>query len=276
MFGRKIEMKTDAQIRTMRAAGLITARALAAAREAAVPGATTAQVDAAAAAVIEEAGATPNFLGYSGFPAVSCISVNDEAVHGIPGDRVLAAGDLVTVDCGCIVDGWHSDSALTFPVGGESAAAAADVRLSRVTERALWAGIAAFATASRVGEIGEAIDDFVSAEAPDLGILEDYVGHGIGSAMHQAPDVLNYRSQHAGARIKPGMCLAIEPMLVTGGIGTHVLGDGWTVVTDDGGRAAQWEHTVARHAGGIWVLTAPDGGAAELARFGVQPVPLED
>lgn len=276
MFGSRTELKTEAQIRTMRRAGLVTRAALEAARAACVPGATTAEVDAAAAAVIADAGARSNFKGYHGFPATACISVNDEIVHGIPGPRVLETGDLVSIDCGAIVDGYHGDSAFTLCVGGWDAASAADRRLSEVTEESMWAGIAAFATAKRVGEIGAAIEDFAEREAPDLGLLEDYTGHGIGTQMHMEPEVLNYRARNMGPKVRPGMCLAIEPMLVAGGIASRTLDDEWTVVTVDGKRAAHWEHTVARHAAGIWVLTAEDGGAARLRPYGVVPVPLED
>lgn len=278
VFSRQqLEFKTVSQMQVMHQAGLILSRALDAAVEAAAPGVTTAEVDAVFAEVLREAGATPNFLGYYGYPATICASVNEEVVHGIPGDRVLQVGDVLKIDGGCIVDGWHSDSARTVILGSsaEGTADPEDERLSEVTRQALWCGIAAFATARHVGEIGEAIDDFVSAQpgAP-LGILEDYVGHGIGSAMHLPPDVLNYRSGHRGPKVRPGLCLAIEPMLVRGGLQTRVLEDEWTVVTQDGARASQWEHSVARHDGGIWVLTAPDGGASELEPLGVVPVPL--
>ncbi|MFC7401067.1 type I methionyl aminopeptidase [Citricoccus sp. GCM10030269] len=273
---RKIELKTTAQMQTMHRAGLVLHRALDAAVAAAVPGTTTADVDAVFAEVLRDAGATPNFLGYYGYPATICASVNEEVVHGIPGERVLQVGDVLKIDGGCIIDGWHSDSARTVVLGSAEAGTAdpEDERLSEITRQAMWRGIAAFATAKYVSEIGAAIDDFVSAQpgAP-LGILQDYVGHGIGTAMHQAPDVLNYRSRHRGPKIMPGLCLAIEPMLVRGGLATDVLEDDWTIVTRDGARASQWEHSVARHAGGLWVLTAPDGGAVELEPLGVAPVP---
>ena len=197
-------------------------------------------------------------------------------MHGIPGDRVLQTGDVLKVDGGAIVDGWHADSARTVILGSSAAGTAdpADERLSAITREALWVGIAAFASATHVGDIGDAIDDFVSAQpGEELGILEEYVGHGIGSAMHLPPDVFNYRTGHRGPTIRPGLALAIEPMLVRGSIDTKVLADDWTVVTLDGARASQWEHSVCRHDGGVWVLTAPDGGASELARFGVVPVP---
>lgn len=277
MFSRRsIELKTTPQLRHMQRAGVVLSQALDAAVAAAAPGVTTAEVDTVFAAVLAEHGATSNFLGYHGFPATICASVNEEVVHGIPGDRVLQAGDVVKIDGGCIVDGWHADSARTVILGSAEAGTAdpEDERLSEVTRQAMWVGIAAFASARHVGEIGDAIDDFVSGQpgAP-LGILEDYVGHGIGSAMHLAPDVFNYRTGHQGPRVRPGLALAIEPMLVRGGIETRTLDDEWTVVTEDGARASQWEHSVCRHAGGLWVLTAPDGGAAELERFGVVPVP---
>ena len=274
---QQLELKTVPQMQLMHEAGLVLSRALDAAVAASVPGVTTADVDAVFAQVLREAGAIPNFLGYYGYPATICASVNEEVVHGIPGDRVLQVGDVLKIDGGCIVEGWHADSARTVILGtsAEGTADPEDERLSEITRQALWHGIAAFATAKHVGEIGDAIDDFVSSQpgAP-LGILEDYVGHGIGSAMHLPPDVLNYRTGHRGPKIRSGLCLAIEPMLVRGGLATQVLDDEWTVVTRDGARASQWERSVARHEGGIWVLTAPDGGAAELAPLGVVPVPL--
>lgn len=280
MFGRdRIELKTPEQVLLMRRAGLVVADALAAARAAARPGVTTAELDAVAAAVIADAGAQPSFLGYHDYPATICVSVNDEVVHGIPSDRVLEPGDVVSIDCGAIVEGWHGDSALTVVL---PEADPADVALSELTERAMWDGIAALAAASgpgladRLGVVGEAVEQAVEATDPasnggvPFGIVQDYVGHGIGSAMHQPPDVLNYRTRDRGQRLKPGMCLAVEPMITRGGAGTEVLEDDWTVVTVDGSRAAHWEHSVALHEGGIWVLTAVDGGAAELAARGVR------
>src|SRR5690625_3843754 len=271
-MSRQIELKTNAQLAKMNQAGLVLHEGLDAVVAAAKPGVTTHQLDQVFRAVLAEHGATSNFLGYYGFPATICASVNDEVVHGIPGDRVLQDGDVISVDAGAVVDGWHSDSARTILVGD---VAPEDRRLSEVTEAAMWAGIAAFATAKHVGEIGNAIEDYVRAQdGQPLGILEDYVGHGIGSAMHQAPDVFNFRSGLRGPRIKAGMVLAIEPMLVRGNIATKTLDDDWTVVTLDGANASQWEHSVARHKEGIWVITAPDGGAADLARYGVTPVPI--
>lgn len=271
-MARHIELKNNAQLATMHKAGLILHKGLDEVVAAAKPGVTTKDLDRVFRKVLAEHGATSNFLGYHGFPATICTSVNDEVVHGIPGDRVLQDGDIISVDAGAVVDGWHSDSARTVLVGDVDPA---DVRLSEITEAAMWAGIAAFAQAKHVGEIGNAIEDYVRAQDGEpLGILEDYVGHGIGSAMHQAPDVFNYRSGLRGPRIKAGMVLAIEPMLVRGDIATKTLDDDWTVVTLDGSNASQWEHSVARHKEGIWVITAPDGGAAGLAPFGVTPVPI--
>lgn len=265
----RIEYKTRDQMRVMAQAGVIVERALAAARSAASPGVTTRDIERAAAAVIADAGATSNFLGYHGFPATACVSINDEVVHGIPGDRVIMDGDVVSVDCGAIVDGWHGDSALTLIVGDPRSDA--DVQLVEHTRRSLWAGIAALATASRLDEVAAAIED-VTVDA-GLHPLLGYVGHGIGTAMHQAPDVMNYRTRGRAARVKPGLCVAIEPMLVQGTSDSTVLEDDWTVVSADGSRGAHWEHSIAVHDGGIWVLTASDGGRAGLAPFGIEPAP---
>lgn len=264
-----IEYKTRAQMGVMAQAGVVVERALAAAIEAATVGATTSQVEQAAAAQIADAGATSNFLGYYGFPATACVSVNDEVVHGIPEGRVLADGDVVSVDCGAIVDGWHGDSAVTVIVGQPRSDR--DEQLVQATKTALWAGIAALATASRLDDVSAAIED-VALDA-HLHPIDGYVGHGIGTEMHQAPDVLNYRARGRSPRVKPGMCLALEPMFVIGTADSRVLADDWTVVSADGSRAAHWEHSVAVHQDGIWVLTASDGGAAELAKHGITPVP---
>ncbi len=275
-FGQaRIEYKSNDQMRMMHRAGLVLSRALDAVLAAASAGVTTKELDDVFAAVLREAGASSNFLGYHGFPATICTSVNEEVVHGIPSGRVLHDGDILSVDGGAIVEGWHSDSARTTIIGGPAAADPADQRLSDVTEEAMWRGIAAVAQGKVVGDIGNAIDDYVgSVPGEPLGILEDYVGHGIGSQMHMAPDVLNYRSSHRGPKIRPGLCLAIEPMLVRGRLDTKVLPDDWTVVTADAARAAHWEHSVAVHEGGIWVLSADDGGASRLAPLGVVPVRL--
>ncbi|WP_258726094.1 type I methionyl aminopeptidase [Cellulomonas sp. NS3] len=277
MFGReRIEYKTREQVLVMRRAGLVVADALDAVRAQARAGMTTADLDAIAADVIRRAGATPSFLGYEGYPATLCVSVNDEVVHGIPGPRVLGPGDVVSVDCGAIVDGWHGDSAITVVLPG---ADPADEQLSAVTERAMWAGIAALSSAARLAAVGEAVEDVVEAAAADggpaYGIVQEFVGHGIGSAMHQPPEVLNYRSRDRGARVRPGLCVAIEPMITRGDQATRTLEDDWTAVTVDGSRAAHWEHSVAVLEDGIVVLTARDGGAARLGEHGVTVVALD-
>lgn len=252
----------------MARAGVVVESALRAALEAVHPGATTHDIDSRAAEAIRTAGATSNFLGYFGYPATTCISVNDEVVHGIPGDRVLAVGDIVSIDCGAVVDGWHGDSAVTVIVG--EATDPRDSALVEATRLALWDGIAAFARAAHVVEISAAIE--AVAEGAGLAPADGYVGHGIGTEMHQAPDVPNVVERGRGARLRTGMCLAIEPMFCDGDGSTRVLDDEWTVVTGDGGRAAHWEHSVAIHSDGIWVLTASDGGASELAAYGIIPV----
>ena len=279
MFGReRIELKNADQIRAMRIAGLVVADALAAVRAAARPGSTTAELDAVAAEVIARAGATPSFVGVEGghgappYPATTCISVNEEIVHGIPGPRVLAAGDVLSVDCGAIVDGWHGDSAFTMVL---APADDADVALVETTEAAMWAGIAALASADRVGAVGDAVEATARAASVRYGIVQEYTGHGIGREMHESPTVLNYRSRERGPRVRPGLCVAVEPMLTRGTRVARELDDGWTVVTEDGSRAAHWEHTVAVPEAGLWVLTAPDGGAARLGELGV-PVAARD
>ncbi len=261
MARERVQIKTPEQLRAMRRAGLVVADALDAVRDALRPGVTTADLDAVAERVIRGAGATPSFLGYYDYPATLCVSVNDEVVHGIPGERMLQPGDVVSVDCGAIVDGWHGDSAFTAVLDPVDPA---DAELVAATEDAMWAGIAALAGAPRTSVVGAAVEDAVAGR---FGIVEEYVGHGIGSAMHQPPDVPNYRSRDRGARVEPGLAVAVEPMLVRGDPANHELADGWTVVTDDGSRAAHFEHTVAVTADGLWVLTARDGGA----RLGTAP-----
>jgi len=271
VFGRdRIEYKSDDEIRRMRRAGLVVAELHEAVATALAPGLTTADLDGIARDVLAAAGAESNFLGYHGFPAVVCTSVNSEVVHGIPGPRVLAPGDLISVDAGAVVDGWHADAAFSAIVPG-CEPDPGDTALIAATDHAMWSGIAALAGATWLGDVSAAID----AASGEYGIVMDYTGHGIGTAMHQPPEVLNYRTNARGPRIKPGMCLAIEPMLSRGSGQTEVLEDDWTVVTVDASRAAHVEHTVAVHPGGIWVLTAPDGGRSGLAPFGVVPVPLD-
>lgn len=266
----------------MRSAGLIVGRCLEMVRDLAAAGMTTAELDEHAHRFIRDSGATPSFLGYQGFPATLCISVNDDVVHGIPGERELLPGDLVSVDCGAIVDGWHGDAAITFPI--EEFSSAQDRALSQTTRDSLWAGIAAFRPGRGVYELGGVIEDRISEgaqtwQADGLGvafeIVDGYTGHGIGREMHMEPTVYNERVRASGPKIREGATVAIEPMVTLGGYETHELADGWTVRTDDGSRAAHWEHTVAATPGGLWVLTAIDGGEAELAAIGAPYAPLD-
>ena len=275
MRGRdRIQYKTPEQVRLMRAAGLVVADALDAVRAALAPGVTTGELDRIAHELIVGRGATPSFLNYGHppYPATLCVSVNDEVVHGIPGARVLRAGDVVSVDGGAILQGWHGDSAFTAVVPGEDdprteAERAEDQALVDVTEESMWRGIAAIAAGERLNAIGVAVEDYVGDR---YGLVEEYGGHGIGTEMHQEPHVLNYRTRDRGPRLKPGICLAIEPMLTLGDPATKLLADDWTVSTVDGRRAAHWEHSVALLDDGLWVLTAQDGGAERLGRLGVK------
>ena len=276
MVFRRSIYKTPAQLRAMVAPGLITAAALDAVRPAVRAGVTTAELDAIAEATIVARGAESNFQLVRGYRHTTCISVNQEVVHGIPGDRVLQPGDIVSIDCGAQFEGWNGDSAITIvvPDPERPELVARRQRLSDVTEGSLWAGIAALASASRVGEIGDAVQTYVESSGEGYGILRDYVGHGIGRKMHEGPTVFNYRVEDLGPEVRPGLCVAIEPMIVGGDEATLVEDDDWTVSTVDGEDGSHWEHSVAVHDGGIWVLTAPDGGAAGLAAFGVTPTPI--
>lgn len=269
---RGIEVKTEAELVAMRRAGLVVAEALAAMRAAAAPGVTTAELDEIARDVLDRAGATSSFLGYSypPFPAVICASVNDEVVHGIPGPRQLADGDLISVDFGAIVDGWHGDAAITIEVGHVDPHRQ---ELSEVTEAALWAGLSAAQPGGRLTDISHAIESaIVDRPAPDggsWGIVREYGGHGIGRQMHMDPHVLNYGPPGRGPALTPGVVLAIEPMVVLGAPDVAVAEDEWTVVSVTGQPSAHWEHTVAITADGPWVLTAADGGASRFAALGV-------
>jgi methionyl aminopeptidase len=263
-----IQIKTAAQLAAMAEAGQVVASALSAAAAAVAPGVSTAELDAIAAREVRQAGATPSFLGYHGFPATICACVNDEIVHGIPRPgRRLRDGDVVSIDCGAVVDGWHADAALTVPVG---AAAAALARLMDTCERALWHGLAAARPGARLGDISYAVQR-CARSAGRYGIVEDYGGHGIGSEMHMDPAVPNQGRPGRGPVLAEGMALAIEPLLVLGSPGTRLLDDGWTVVSEDGSPAAHFEHTVAVTADGPWVLTAADGGREGFARLAQQP-----
>lgn len=262
MFRRNsgIEIKSPDQLAVMRQAGLVVATALAAIAEASAPGVTTGELDAIARDVLADNNATSSFLGYKAhgavpYPGVICASVNNEVVHGIPGDRRLADGDLLSVDFGAIVDGWNGDAAISILVGD---APADVVELSRVTEAAMWAGLAAARAGGHLTDISHAVESVVVEAGAEYGIVEEYGGHGIGSRMHMEPHILNYGSPGRGPVLRPGMALAIEPMVTLGNPEVAVLSDAWTVVTMDGSTAAHWEHTVAVTEDGPWVLTALD------------------
>jgi methionyl aminopeptidase len=259
-----IQIKTPAQLATMREAGLVVSRALDVLASAVEPGITTADLDAIAEREIRGAGAVPSFKGYHGYPATICTSVNDQIVHGIPSARTrLAAGDLISIDCGAIVGGWHGDAARTIgvgPIGDEL------VLLLQACERALWHGLDQARPGRRLSDISHAVE--MSARASGrYGIIREYVGHGIGTEMHMDPPVPNYGRPGRGPVLAEGMALAIEPMLVLGRPETRVLDDDWTVVTGDGTWSAHFEHTVAITADGPWVLTARDGGRGGFERL---------
>lgn len=256
-----IEVKTHGELEAMRAAGLVVARTLALVTEAAKPGVSTAELDEIAEQTIRDVGAVPSFKGYHGFPASICASVNEQIVHGIPyKTQVLADGDLISVDCGAILDGWHGDSAVTLAIGAVSET---DLALSAATQAAMWAGVEAVAPGGRLTDISHAIqtaaEKVAEADGVEYGMILEYGGHGIGRQMHMDPFLPNVGKPGKGLRLKVGMALAIEPMLTGGGGETRELDDGWTVVTVDGSRAAHWEHTVAITEDGPWVLTAPEG-----------------
>jgi methionyl aminopeptidase len=264
-----IQLKTPEQIEKMRAAGLVVAAALSRMREAVAPGVSTRDLDRIAESVIVEGGAVPSFKGYHGFPAAICASVNAEVVHGIPRpSTVLREGDLVSLDCGAILDGWHGDAAITVGVGDPDPAL---VRMAEVAEDAMWAGIAAAARGAssghgRLTDISYAVESSIR-RAGRYGIVDGYGGHGIGTEMHQDPHVLNHGRPGRGPQLVPGLALAIEPMITMGSPRTEELADGWTVVTLDGSVAAHVEHTMALLDDGVWVLTAVDGGRTRLGEL---------
>ncbi len=281
------EIKSNDQILLMREAGLITAAALREVRKAIRPGVTTLELDAIAEATIVKRGAHSNFQLVDGYFHTICSSVNDEIVHGIPGGRVLEAGDIVSIDCGAEKGEWNGDSAITVIVPNEDGSEPTQIGaekyavrklLSDVTEQSLWVGIAALAKAAYLHEVGAAIEEFIVEQVEKhgqrFGILDQYVGHGIGRSMHEDPPVYNFAVRDLGPKVVPGLCVAIEPMITAGSNKTKVLKDGWTVSTKDGSDASHWEHTVAMHDKGIWVFTAEDGGAAGLAPYGIKPVAL--
>jgi methionyl aminopeptidase len=240
------------EIRTMRRAGRVVAEMHERIRAALRPGVTPSQLDAIAREVLERRGARSNFLGYHGYPAVICTSPNDVVVHGIPDGRVLDEGDIISIDCGAVVDGYHGDAAFTAGIGGIDAEAE---RLIEVTRRSLHAGIAELRAGGRLGDLGAAVQ--ATIERAGFSVVRDYVGHGIGTAMHEHPDVPNTGRRGRGAKVGVGDVLAIEPMVSAGSGDTRVLDDGWTVTTIDGSWAAHWEHTVAVTDDGPEILTLP-------------------
>jgi methionyl aminopeptidase len=248
-----IQVKSAEQLDRMYAAGQVVARTLTVLREAVRPGVSTAELDAVAEREIRSAGAVPSFLGYFGYPASICTSVNEQVVHGIPAEQqVLRTGDLISIDCGAILDGWHGDSALSVGVGEIDPA---DQAMLDACEASMWAGIAQAAAGHRLSDISHAVERSVQG-AGDYGLIQEYTGHGIGTEMHMDPVVRNYGPPGQGPRLRAGMALAIEPMITRGGREVAELDDGWTVITTDGSHAAHFEHTVAITPDGPWVLTA--------------------
>jgi methionyl aminopeptidase len=253
-----ITRKSPEEIDRMRRAGRLVGRTLSRLVEAVRPGITLLELDALAEKEIRDGGGIPSFLGYHGFPATLCLSPNDWIVHGIPNGYALEDGDILSIDCGAIVEGWHGDAAVTVPVGRVDEAGR---RLIETTERAMWAGIAQVRAGNRLSDIGHAVEQV--AAAAGYGVVREYVGHGIGTRMHEEPQVPNYGRPHRGLRLEVGLVLAIEPMVNEGGPETRVLDDGWTVVTRDGSRSAHFEHTVAITPTGPEVLTLLDGARQE-------------
>jgi methionyl aminopeptidase len=267
---RGVEIKTPDQIARMRVAGLLVGETLELLRSSVKAGITTGELNAIAHENIRAGGGVPSFLGYGHppFPATICASVNDEVVHGIPGDRVLRDGDVISIDCGAVVDGWHGDAAITVAVGEVRPEV---LELMRVTEGSMWAGISAARLGGRVTDISHAVESFVRAQpgGRGYGILEDFTGHGIGTAMHQPPNVPNHGRPGRGPKLERGLALAVEPMVTLGSKHTELAPDQWTVVTDDGSWAAHFEHTFTLTPDGAWILTAVDGGKARLGELGV-------
>ncbi len=255
-----IQLKSSGEIASMRAAGLVVGRTLEQVRGAVAPGVTTEELDTLAHDTIVGAGAAPSFLGYRGFPKTICASVNEEVVHGIPKvAKRLRDGDVVSIDCGAILDGWHGDAAVTVPVGAISPVVA---QLLRVCEDSMWAVFAQATLGMRIRDLGGIVERVVAPTG--FGIVDHYGGHGIGTEMHQDPHVLNHGRGARGPKVVAGMVLAIEPMITVGDPATRELADGWTVVTVDGSYAAHFEHTFTITEDGPWVLTALDGGRSRL------------
>ncbi len=280
LFGReRCEGKTPEQLAMMRTAGLLVGRTLELVVVAARPGVTTLELDTLAETHIRDHGGVPNFQLVPGYRHTLCTSVNDEIVHGIPGGRALEEGDLISVDCGAQVGEWNGDAAVSLIVGGREAGRAEDLELVDDTETALWAGIGSLRVGGDLYAVGAAVEDSLTDSGTrrgrEYGIVEDYVGHGIGTSMHMDPQVPNYRVTGRGPKVVEGTTICIEPMVTLGDQDNTVLDDEWTVVTRDGSRAAHWEHSVAVTPAGVCVLTALDGGAERLAALGVRHCAIE-
>jgi len=281
MFGRRnrLQGRTDEQLLLMREAGLLVGRTLELLAGELRPGQTTLELDRLAEDFIRSHGGIPNFQLVPGYHHTLCTSVNDEVVHGIPGPRVLEAGDIVSIDCGAEVRGWNGDAAFTAVVGGREAGRPEDLALIDATEASLYAGIAAMQLGGRLYAVGDAVEASIEAAAERdgraYGVIDEYVGHGIGTQMHMEPQIPNYAVRETGPKLVDGFTGAIEPMVTLGGADTKVLDDDWTVVTLDGARAAHWEHSVAVREDGLWILTAIDGGKAALAAAGAAYAPLD-
>ncbi len=281
MFGRRnrLQGRTDEQLVLMREAGLLVGRTLELLAGEVRPGTTTLELDRLAEEFIRSNGGIPNFQLVPGYSHTLCTSVNDEVVHGIPGPRVLEAGDIVSIDCGAEVKGWNGDAAFTAVVGGREAGRPEDVALIDATEASLYAGIAAMQVGGRLYAVGDAVEASIEAAAERdgrvYGVIDEYVGHGIGTQMHMDPQIPNYAVRETGPKLVDGFTGAIEPMVTLGSTDTKVLADDWTVVTLDGTRAAHWEHSVAVREDGLWILTAVDGGKAALEAVGAAYAPLD-
>ncbi len=251
-----VELKNSVQIQAMKDAGRITGEALLAARDAVREGISTYELDRVIHRYIVKCGATPSFLGYSGFPGSACISINDEVIHGIPSKkRILMNGDIVKIDVGAFYHGYHGDSARTVPVGEVSEEA---WKLIRVTRDSFFAGLANLEAGKRLGDIGSAIDGLVTANG--FSTVKRYVGHGVGTELHEDPDVPNYGTPGRGLRLSTGMTLAIEPMVNVGGEDVLEMKDGWTVKTADGSLSAHYENSVALTENGVIILTEVEKG----------------
>ena len=246
-----ITLRYAKEISDMKAACKLSAEALALAGSLVAPGVTTREIDAKVKKFITSHGAKPSFLGYGGFPGSACISINEQIIHGIPGDRVIEEGDIVSVDVGAFYKGYHGDNAATFGAGKVSPAAQ---KLMDATRESLLAGIEAAQPGNRIGDIGHAVETYVTERG--YSVVRDFIGHGVGHELHEDPEVPNYGRAGHGPRLTPGMTIAIEPMVNEFGSQVEILKDGWTVITKDGGLSAHFEHTIAITASGPVILTA--------------------